>query len=155
RRLEVVQEARRQLSARTAESLSVFESDATLADELARPRREYEFVIDKLHTHNGNALLLAQRKAGKTTTGGNVTKALADRQPFCDYFDVRPLDGRIAYWNYELDAEMWVDWMRAVGIANPDRISPLHLRGVQLPIWIDAYAERAVDWLRRHEIEYW
>jgi hypothetical protein len=154
--LEVDQEARRRLAAKLAGGGFVFpEVGRTLADDLATEARERAYVIDELQIAGGNALLVAQYKVGKTTLLMNLLKALADQEPFLNRFDVAPLDGRVAYWNYELDADQFRRWMRDIDVHNTERVAePLHLRGAHLPFWLPEYAERAIQWLRGAEVEF-
>lgn len=82
-------------------------------------------------------------------------KALADGEPFLGHFTVEPLTGRVAFFNYELDADMFREWAADVKIANPENVAPpLHLRGATLPFWIPEELERVEKWLRRERIEW-
>ena len=131
-RIEVRDEAKGRVAAHRARSVEDLfpEPGKTLADDLANPPRERRFFVDQLHPDGGNSLLVAQYKTGKTTVLLNLAKSLADREPFLSRFDVAPLDGRIAYWNYELDPDQFRRWVRDIGIDHPERIAePLHLRG--------------------------
>ena len=157
RQIEVRTEARRRQAAKAQPDIASLLPPAgrTLADELAEAPEEVAFAIDRLHPAGGNALLVAQYKAGKTTLLLNLVKALADGEPFLGQFDVAPLAGRVAYFNYELDAAMFGVWARDLGIAHPERVAaPLHLRGAGLPFWHDAVAEQLIAWLRQNEVEF-
>jgi AAA domain len=156
RTLEIDREAKRRLASNLAgDAFSFPEPGRTLADDLEAPPREQAFVVDELAIAGGNSLLVAQYKTGKTTVLLNLAKSLADREPFLSRFDVAPLDGRVAYWNYELDPDQFRRWVRDIGIDHPERIAePLHLRGAHLPFWQPEYAARTVEWLRANEVEF-
>ncbi|MFY9265629.1 MAG: AAA family ATPase [Solirubrobacterales bacterium] len=154
--MQIDEAARREFaSTKAGEGYEFPEIGETLTDDLAEPVRERKYTIDRLHPAGGNSLLVAQFKAGKTTLLLNLLRALADRQPFLGQFDVTPLDGRVAFWNYELDDDMFRDWMRDVGVENPDRVArPLHLRGRVLRLWEPAVAETVIEWLKGSEVEF-
>ena len=156
RNLAIDREARHRLASQLAGETFVFPKPGrTLADDLAHPPRDRKFIVDELHLAGGDTLLVAQYKTGKTTLVMNLAMSLADGEPFLGKFAVAPLDGRIAFWNYELDADLFREWARDLDIKHPERIAePLHLRGVSLPFWLPEYGERAVDWLRVNEIEF-
>ena len=88
----------------------------TLKDALAEPREALSYTIDRLHTASGNTLLVAQYKTGKTTLMANLLKALADGEPFLSEFAVK-LEGRVAFFNYELTREMFLDWLGDIGLS--------------------------------------
>jgi hypothetical protein len=157
RRLEVRQEAQRRIAAARAGSQYQFPAAGrTLEDDLAHPPVAQKYTVAELHTAGGNTLLVAQFKAGKTTLALNLIAALADEEPFLGAYDVTKLSGSIAWWNYELSADMAREWIRDIGVRNPQRVAePLHLRGAMVPLWQDDVAERAVKWLRDNEVEFW
>lgn len=153
--LRIRQEAQRRLAAET-ERFAFPKPGSSLVDDLAVPPPEHKYVVKDLHLAGGNTLLIAQYKAGKTTLGINLLKSLADEEPFLGRFAVTPLDGRVAFWNYELGADLFREWMRDLGVVNPERVAePLHLRGVFLPFWLPEVAEQAARWLKQNEIEFW
>lgn len=63
-------------------------------------------------------MLSAQFKAGKSTLVGNLMRALADREPFLDQFDVRHPPRRIALIDTELDNNTLRRWLRDQNIRN-------------------------------------
>jgi hypothetical protein len=124
----------------------------TLAHDLAEPPREQTFTIEGLHPSGGNTVLTAGFKVGKTTLIGNLVRSLVDDEPFLSEFHTS-FDGRVAYLNYELDADTFRRWMRDIGIVNTDRVAaPLHLRGFKLPFWTEAGMELTANWLRENEV---
>lgn len=154
--IRVTGEAQRRIAAEVAgEGYTLPASGRTLADDLAMPPRERKYTIDQLHTAGGNSLLVAQFKTGKTTLQLNLMKALADREPFLGHFEVAPLEGRVGFWNYELDADMFREWGRDIGIVHPERVAePFHLRGASLPLWLKPVQDEVVEWLRTNEVQF-
>lgn len=127
----------------------------TLTDELAIPASEATWRFKGALGAGHNALLVATRKAGKTTLVNHSVRCLADGEPFLGRFDTTPVDGGIAVFNYEVGAEQYRDWMRDVGIQNTGKVHMLHLRGKRLPIG-DAHVRTWVtQWLRAREIKVW
>jgi RecA-family ATPase len=155
RELRVNQEANLQIGARDGLRFSLPKAGRTLADDLDTPPRESPFSIDGLHPAGGNSLLIAQYKTGKTTLLLNLMKSLADGEPFLDRFAVAKLDGRVAFWNYELDEDMFRTWARELAIAQPENVAePLHLRGQRFPIWLPDVRDKAVRWLQDNEVSF-
>jgi hypothetical protein len=99
-----------------------------LVEELAQPDPKVRWAVDELVPDVGNVLLAAAYKIGKTTLVLNLVKALAEGKPFLQ-FAATHLEGRVAVWNREMAAAMYRDWLRRTEIANPQRVSVLHLKG--------------------------
>lgn len=154
-RLRVRRRAFEALEAEQAEAEPVPPSAFTLDEELALPDPEPSYPIDRLLVEDSNVLLIAQYKGGKTTLGMNATAALADEEPFLGQYAVDMPEGRIGFWNYELDARMFRRWVWDMEIANPERISPYHLRGYRYPLWTPTWEDRAVEWLAEREVAVW
>jgi hypothetical protein len=97
----------------------------TLADVLARPA-EPPMRVDGLIPWSGSALVVAQRKTGKTTLLLNYARALITGERFLGEFDVIPLppEGRVAFLNYEVSAAQLARWADEAGIPA-DRRNPL------------------------------
>jgi hypothetical protein len=64
--------------------------------------------------------------------------ALADGRPFLGSLAVEMPQGRIGFWNGELDRDDFLDYTRPIGIQNPSKIETLHLRGYRVPLLTDA-----------------
>lgn len=127
----------------------------TLEDDLAVPRENRRYTVDKLHISGGNTVLVAQHKAGKTTLEMNLVKALADHEPFLGKFDVADIDGRVGFLNYEMRADQFRDWMRDLAIGHPERVAePLHLRGWSFPFWEPEMTDAVARWLRRNRVKF-
>lgn len=152
RSMRATQEARAIVRGAALNVLPLPAIGRTLCDDLAEPIPEYRWTIKDLHKTGFNSLLVAQYKTGKTTLLNNLMKALADEEPFLDVFPTR-LTGRVAYFNYELDAHTFREWVRGLGIENQDRIAaPLHLRGYGLPFWDRKAQDELVEWLRANDV---
>lgn len=105
----VREEVRRRLDTEAAHKSFRPPAPGTLADALARPRIGPKYAIQELHPSDSNSLLVAQYKTGKTTLTLNLVRALADGLPFLGHFEVTPLSGRVAFFNYELGENMFLD----------------------------------------------
>ncbi len=157
RKLRVREDARRLVRAEEAgEHVALPDRGWSLADELALPEEAITHRIEGLQPSGGNVLLVASLKSGKTVLTLNLLRALADNVPFLGKFNVAPIEGRIAVFNYELTRPMWNRWARQIEIANPDRIAVVHLRGSGItPIWEPAYRDVLVEWMKTENIAYW
>nr|WP_300338777.1 AAA family ATPase [Actinomyces sp.] len=107
----------------------------TLADELALPDEDTEYLIQDVFPVDANVLLTAQYKTGKTTMVLNLLRALADGTPFLGSLAVNLDPGtRVTYLNYEVGEGMIRKWFRAQGLAHPENVSLLNVRGHSLPV---------------------
>jgi len=164
-RQEVAAEARRQQVKREARKLVDAEefaltwreppSKLTLVDELAEPDEPTRYRVGKLLPVGGNAVLTAAFKAGKTTLCNNLLRSLADGDKFLGRFDVERPDGRIAVFNYEVSDGQFRHWLRRIGIANPDRVCVLNLRGFRMPIVHSLVEDWVTKWLIEHDVRVW
>ena len=127
----------------------------TLVDDLAERREQAKYAVADLHPSGGNSLLVAEKKAGKTTLALNLVQALADDDPFLGHFAVQPMEGRVAFFNYEISPDMFREWADDIDIAHPERVvRPLHLRGRSLRFWEAEALDRLATWLRGEEVEW-
>lgn len=129
-------------------------------DDLSRPQEELRERLAGLLWVDGNAILAAQAKTGKTTLALNVAWSLTSGAPFLGRHElVTPLSGRVAFWNYELTRPQFSSWARSIGFERGCPASrSLHveyLRGYRVPFWTKAIEDWAVDRLRRCETEVW
>jgi RecA-family ATPase len=156
KRILVREEARRVIDADRAGAIELPKLGHTLADALAERYEPPGYTVARLHRAEANTVLIAQYKAGKTTLCLNLVQALADGEPFLGKFEVQPLDGRVAYFNYELSEGQFREWADEIGIKNQDAVAaPLHLRGRSLPLWIPEVRLRVVRWLKANEVVFW
>ena len=77
---------------------------------------------------NASSLLAAQRKTGKTTLLLNLAWSFLTGKPFLGKFEVTPLEGDLAFLNYELNPHTFGQWADQVGIPA-ERMHVLNLRG--------------------------
>lgn len=85
---------------------------------LAEPDSAQQYIVDRIAPANGRVMLAAQYKAGKTTLRDNLVRALADREPFLDRFDIHRPPRRIALIDTELDDDTLRRWLRDQNITN-------------------------------------
>jgi hypothetical protein len=138
--------------AKSTNAFTFPKDDRSFADDLAEPEPKRRYTIEGLHPIEGNTLLAAAYKTGKSTLALNVAKALVDDEPFLGEFDTA-LTGRVALLNYEMNTHQYRAWLRDVGIENVDAMAPpLHLRGFTLPFWHPEWMERTCDWLQTQEV---
>lgn len=128
---------------------------SSLKEELDLDDEPLEHTLAGLQIKGTNAELVAQFKAGKTTTALNLATSLVDGTYFLGRFVPRELEGRVAYWNYELNRDQFREWCRRQNIEHPERVVPLNLRDYRMPLSSPVVQEWTIDWLRTHEIEYW
>jgi AAA domain len=137
-------------AAETAGPLPVF--DAGLLEEiLARPA-EPPHRVDGLIPSQAGVLVVAQRKIGKTTFDLNLTRCLLTGAPFLGRFDVRPVDGRVGFLNYEVSGAQLARWADDVGIPR-DRLYLVNLRGRRNPLAHQDDRAELAQRLRDHEVE--
>jgi len=149
-------EAREQFDAeRHAKTWTPPDSFGSLTDELALPDVAAQWRIKGLLGAGHNAVLVAGRKAGKTTMVNELVRSLVDGEPFLGRFDVEPIDGTVAIFNYELDPAQYRRWLREVGILNAAHVHVLHLRGRTLPLKDARVRAWVTRWLRERDVRTW
>jgi hypothetical protein len=133
KRLRVREEARKifEREKRGEPGERVFDQ-GTLSEILARSPQPAA-RIDQLIPWEGNTLITAQRKTGKTTFLGNLARSLLTGEPFLDQFEVSEPVPKIAYLNYEMPGGMLAAWFDHIGVP-PDRIKLINLRGERNPL---------------------
>lgn len=127
----------------------------TLEDALKRDREPVTYRIDHMLVVGHNTNIAASYKTGKTTLLGNRARALADGVPFLDAFDVKPVDGKIVIFNYEVSDNQFLTWLDRLDIKNKHLIVPVNLRGKGVYIQDDIWCEWAIKTLRELECEVW
>lgn len=127
--------------------------DTSLTALLAEPPPEQRYAVDQILGVGHNGTLAGAYKAGKTSTACDLTRCLADGEPFVG-LDTR-LEGNVGWLSAEMAAADWREYMSALGVRRTDRVHAWHLRGYQLPLMNDNAAERAVEWLREREVGFW
>ena len=141
-----------QQAVRDAERAEAEPFDAgTLAELLARPKPP-RGRVEGLIPWEASALLVAQRKAGKTTATLNLARCLLTGERFLDRFDVRPVRGRVGLLNYEVSGAQLAAW--ADDHEVPDgRLFVVNLRGRRNPLDHEGDRAALADLLRAHEVE--
>jgi hypothetical protein len=127
----------------------------SLIEELQVADDPAVYTIDQLLPTNGNVLLAAGFKAGKTTLISHLAACLADGKPFFDNHPVIVPDGRIAIFNYEVGESQYRQWLRDIDIAATPLVSVLHLRGYRLPLLSPHVEDWTVRWLAERDIRVW
>lgn len=151
-RLRILDEARTRLAAEKAAALTPTPFDAGLLDEiLARPA-EPPHRVDGLIPTQAGTLVVAQRKVGKTTFDLNLARCLLTGAPFLGRFDVRPVDGRVGFLNYEVSGAQLARWADEAGV-DPKRLYLVNLRGRRNPLGHEGDRADLAEQLRRHEVE--
>lgn len=95
---------------------------------LATPDPDVLYRVGELLPVGGNAVVWAQYKAGKTTLLGNLVRSLVDGSPFLGSYEV-DRSKAVAILDFELDARTLRRWLRELGIANPEGVRVMSLRG--------------------------
>jgi len=124
------------------------EVSSSLLNDLAREREMVRYRIESLIGIRHNASLTGMYKTGKTGLACDLATALADGRPFLGSLAVEMPQGRIGFWNGEMDRDDFLDYTRPFGIQNPNKIETLHLRGYRVPLITDAGAAWTAWWLR-------
>lgn len=130
-------------------------SYGSLADELLLPDTEAQWRIHGLLGAGHNAVLIAGRKAGKTTMVNEFVRAYVDGEPFLGTQEVTRAAGGVAVFNYEVDEAQYRRWLRDVGIRHTERVHVLHLRGRSLPLVNSRVRAWVTAWLRERGVSAW
>ncbi|MFT3799461.1 AAA family ATPase [Microbacterium sp.] len=88
-----------------------------------------KYLIDGLLVTDGNAMLSAPRKYGKTTMIGNLCRSLVDGEPFLDHFEVMETR-KVTLLDFEMTERQLQDWLRVQGIQHQRNLSVWPLRGL-------------------------
>ncbi len=123
----------------------------TITELLARPEAN-KWRIDGLLPAGGRMLFVAQRKTGKTTAVGNLSRALIEGSDCLGRFPTAPLSGRIVVLNYEVTGAQFARWMHEVGVPG-DRMYAINLRGCANPLASEAGRAELVDLIREQSGE--
>ena len=123
----------------------------TLAEILARPA-DPPARIEGLIPWDASTLIVAQRKTGKTTLNLNACRSLLLGEDFLGRFPVRPINGEIAYLNFEVAGAQLAHWAADVGIPH-DRLYIVNLRGRRNPFSNAEDRQRLAATLKTRGIE--
>ncbi|WP_336819494.1 AAA family ATPase [Gordonia sp. MMO-8] len=111
-----------------------------------------KFRVDRLIPTNGNLLLCARPKAGKTERGFQLAKSLLTGDDFLGEFEVVPVNGTILNLNYELTSDMAAGWMNDMGL-DDDRMLTFNLRGFSVPLLSDDGAAWLIEQCTKYGVE--
>jgi len=100
-----------------------------LDELLAEPDEEIVYRVARLWPVDGRIVLVAQRKAGKTTLTGNLLRCLADGDPLLGRYEVTQPAGTIFHFDTEMSRAMLRRWLADQGIRGSGRIHVEMLRG--------------------------
>lgn len=100
-----------------------------LGDLLALPPVETTWRIDGWMPTDARIVLAAQRKAGKTTTVGNLIRSLIDGDRWLGVADVEPINGNVILLDFEMSQSKLTEWLRDQKIGDPSRLIVVPLRG--------------------------
>lgn len=140
--------AKRYLAQRnTAELLADLPASASMVDLLAQDLGEVDYLVDELWPINGNVLLAAPNKAGKSTLVGNLIRALVDGDAFLDCF-APSKRVKVALIDDELPARTLQKWLRDQRIEHPENVQIEMLRG-RVGAFNLANPHLLAEWVRR------
>jgi len=128
-RLDVAEEAKRQRGQRESDLLLAdLPASRSLTELLGEDLGDTDYLVDQLWPEEGNVLLAAPDKAGKSTLLGNLVRALVDGDLFLDHFKTRQVQ-RVVLVDNELSPRLLQKWLRDQGVVNSDRVQVETLRG--------------------------
>lgn len=121
-----------------------------LADLLAEDDDPVRFRIQDVFPSGGARIIFAApEKAGKTTLLGNLTRSLADGDPFLDRFAVNTRAERIMIIDNEMSKGMLRRWLRRQGIRDIGAVADVvTLRG-QAGLFDLGNDKRRAEWAQR------
>ena len=110
------------------------------------------FRVEGLMPPDGFTTLIAQNKSGKTTAMLNLAACLISGQPFLGEFKVVPVDGTVAFLNYEMSRDTFHAWAEDLDISR-NRFLAMHLRGIANPLARPEAMEELAGLLRKRDVE--
>ena len=126
----------------------------SLDDFLSREYEDSGYVIDELMVYGATVFMVAAAKTGKTSVNINLIESVADGTPFLGVFEVRPIRGRIAFLDFELDERMAQTWYKRIGILNTDKVEHFAFRGYPNPFSSPTALNQLAEQLKFHDIEF-
>jgi len=150
--------ARENVKARKAESAlkTPPATSAILSDRYQRERTDIPWLVEDRARHGHNVIVPARYKAGKTTLFASLIACLADGDAFLGKHAVTPPEGRIAFWDYEMEDDDTDDYLREARVCKPDRVAVENLKGFYVPFATsDAAFRWAVEWHKVNETGVW
>lgn len=153
--LEVDFEARARVQRRRYEESFEPLELLSLTDALQLPKPDVTWTIEGLHAVGGNTTITAGFKVGKTTLMRNLVKSLVDGEPFLGQHPIRKLDGRVAYFNFEVMGWEFNERIGELGIKATDKLVLVHSRErkSRFDLMVDVVFEDAASMLKAGEVE--
>lgn len=130
-------------------------STGNMTKRLLEDIPETVFVIEGMHAQGSNTLLSAATGVGKTTILLNLWKSLIDGDPFLGRFRTMKAEGGVAFWNYEVNESMFINWFRDLRFVDTDRAWDCQLREHRVPLLTPQGRKWAVEWLKSREVTAW
>jgi hypothetical protein len=153
-RLRIGHDAREVVEAERAAASWQAPDGMRLDELLALPREVEPYTIERLLPADGNVVVTAQYKAGKTTLVANLARSLVDGVPFLGAFAVNARR-RVALWNFEVGRGQFAAWLADLGIVEPGAVWVENLRGLTMPLTSPLARQYAIDSLLAHGTEVW
>jgi hypothetical protein len=126
----VAREKARERRAREIAGEVVIPDLLDLGDFLDQDDEAPQWRIEGVWPRQGNVVLAAQYKAGKTTMVSNILRSLADGARFLGIFQVEPIDaGCVVLTDFEMPEIKLRDWYRRQDIQNRHLVKIRAMRG--------------------------
>jgi 5S rRNA maturation endonuclease (ribonuclease M5) len=100
-----------------------------LGELLALPPQETSWRIEDWMPTDARIVLAAQRKAGKTTSVGNLMRSLVDGDPWLGIATAEPITGNVVLLDFEMSQSKLTEWLRDQKIGDPSRLIVVPMRG--------------------------
>jgi hypothetical protein len=128
-KLRTRREAQRRLDAETRPPIT-YPPVTPLNTLLDEPDELVSYRIDQVAPKQGNVILAAQYKSGKTILGGNLIRSLVDGDPFLGKFEVHQRATHLVLIDNELGRDTARRWLREQNIRNARAVADvITLRG--------------------------
>lgn len=143
----VHREAKRRIAAETRAEAP---DGDVLTDLLEQEDEDISYRCDRIWPADGDVLVTAQAKAGKTTLSHNLARSLCDGVPFLGEFAIQPIapGKRLGILDAEMSPSMIRAWFRRQKVRNTDRLIIWSVKGKVSSFNILDDAVRA-EWVAR------
>jgi len=107
--------------------------------------------IDGLLAVEGRMTIVSPRKTGKTTLTLNLARCLLEGRKFLGKFDTAPVEGNVAFLNYEVSGSQLAAWAIDHNL-DLDRFVLINLRGRRNPMASPSGRAELVEILKSHNV---